>query len=99
MLLYRIHTEVTKEREKVTLPYTFSSDRWVAGGQGGRQWGRRRPLRPAGLGLWGFGGWDCGEGSIAGSLRGMAVGGGQPGGGGKLWAARPGGDGAVGRVV
>jgi hypothetical protein len=36
---------------------------------------------------------------MADGCRGMVSGSGRPSGGGQVWAARPGGDGAVGRVV
>jgi hypothetical protein len=44
-------------------------------------------------GVWG------GEGSMTCGCRGMAGGGSRPGGGGGVWAARSGGDGAADQVV
>jgi len=63
-----------------------SGDGWAGGGWSGRRRvaaSRGRRWRPAGLGIWVSG---LGWGSITGGYRGMAGGGGKPGGGSGLWA-------------
>jgi hypothetical protein len=78
-----------------------SSERSVGGGGGSGS-----PPAAGGGGGWrvlwfrGYrGSWFEWESSIAGGSRGMVGSGGRSGGGGGVWAARSGGDGATGRVV